>query len=1114
MKPIFALVVLTCLALPGAAQAGDGVVRIDDFEGEGNIAGTSWFAGCDKNNLGTTLAPDPFVPETGGAPASPKKFARIHGHFGKSVAPYPWAGLSTDLGTKPVDLSAYKGVSFSVKGKGRGKIIITKDSVKDYADYQFIFTLTQKWTPITVLFDGFTQPSWGKAVPRDFKDAKQIKITPEDNDADYDIGIDDLAFIKDPNGKAPAPFTVAASVPQVSLKELLAKNIAYSTIPLGAEAKWSFKDDVEGDGKGGWTDQGTNSLYDFPTGRRVLEGVPFDIAADPKRQTIVLRGQNKAVFPTSAEVPVKKKGKAVYFLHGAAWAAPVVATYTVVYSDGQEEQIPIRNGVEIFDWWTPGNSKVARPGWTGKNPVHAPVGLTLLAWQNPRPDVEIAKVKLETTGKDSFLMLAGITVAAEGPYLARPNYKTYKTEGWFAYEGFDVQKRKGTALDMSHLLDAPAGKHGFVQKPNGESFTFEDGSEARFFGLDVVAASNFPTHGEADQMADLMAEMGVNITRHHHMDADWADRNVWGKKDNTLALDAESMDRFDYLVAALQKRGIYQYLDLLVHRHPFDKDGIDDAKEIGNGYKLYASWVPRLIQLQKLYVKLLLTHKNPYTGKAYGDDPGVAMQEVINEDSLFYRGADAEWTIKGQRYNDMWNGQYNAWLSKNIGDRAKLEARWAPGPNESAKKGLQPSEDPKAGTVFCIDSWLNDSYKQYTRQRVLDTYYYYYAIEAWYYGEMASYVRQFRKKGLVTGSNHWANNPIDNYVNARTDYLDRHEYWAIPSGGYGFGPSVSFDPTSMTKSAKGGLFGMLTARRVKGSPMIVTEWQDSAPNDFHHEGLLYMAAACDFQNWSAVEFQFGTADGKPAVINDPFDSTAPSMLAAWPMASMIFHRKDVKASTETAYYPLSDAEVFSPETQVKLPEGLPFVARSGLEFTGQAKSQSVSALVEKYVKGKTATSTTGELKADWDQGYFRIDTPRTQGFTGFSKGHPQSFSNLQVTLDNDYGMVVASSLDTKPIAETSKLLISAVGNAVNKGMELEPGGDRVRVIGEMPVLVEPMVGTVSLKGLTGNLAKAEVWALNPSGTRTTKVPSQGGQGTLSFKISGQHKAMHYEIVRP
>jgi len=372
----------------------------------------------------------------------------------------------------------------------------------------------------------------------------------------------------------------------------------------------------------------------------------------------------------------------------------------------------------------------------------------------------------------------------------------------------------------------------------------------------------------------------------------------------------------------------------------------------------------------------------------------------------------------------------------------------------------------------------------------------------------------FRKKGLVTGSKPLATAPIDNYVNARTDYLDRHEYWAIPSGGFGFGPTVSFDPTSMTKSTKGGLFGMLTARRVKGSPMIVTEWQDSAPNDFHHEGLLYMAAACDFQNWSAVEFQFGTADGKPAVINDPFDSTAPSMLAAWPMAAMIFHRKDVKASTETAYYPALRRGCVQSRDAGKAPRRACVRGPLGHGVHRANEEPTFSSLVEKYVKGKTATSTTGELKADWDQGYFRVDTPRTQGFTGFAKGRAQSFSNLQVTLDNDYGMVIASSLEAKPIAEASKLLISAVGNAVNKGMELEPGGDRVRVIGEMPVLVEPMVGTVMLKGLTGNLAKAEVWALNPSGARVTKVVSQGGQGTLSFKMSGQHKAMHYEVVRP
>src|SRR5262249_39126092 len=156
----------------------------------------------------------------------------------------------------------------------------------------------------------------------------------------------------------------------------LTKKINYNTIPLGPDAKWAFKDDVEGDGKGGWSDQGRNSLYDVPTGKRIFEGIPFNLEANPKKQAIVLRGQNKPAFSTTAEIPVNAKGKAVYFLHAAGWAGGICGTYTVEYSDGKKEEIKVRNNIEVFDWWTPGFSKVARTGWSGKNPVHAPTGLT------------------------------------------------------------------------------------------------------------------------------------------------------------------------------------------------------------------------------------------------------------------------------------------------------------------------------------------------------------------------------------------------------------------------------------------------------------------------------------------------------------------------------------------------------------------------------------------------------------------------------------------------------------------------------------------------------------------------------------------------------------------
>ena len=73
-------------------------------------------------------------------------------------------------------------------------------------------------------------------------------------------------------------------------------------------------------------------------------------------------------------------------------------------------------------------------------------------------------------------------------------------------------------LDYSHLLDAPAGKHGFV-KTRGGHFYFEDGTRARFLGFNVAARSNTPDHETAEKLAERFASMGVNIIRLHAADA-------------------------------------------------------------------------------------------------------------------------------------------------------------------------------------------------------------------------------------------------------------------------------------------------------------------------------------------------------------------------------------------------------------------------------------------------------------------------------------------------------------------------------------------------------------------------------------------------------------------
>ena len=61
-------------------------------------------------------------------------------------------------------------------------------------------------------------------------------------------------------------------------------------------------------------------------------------------------------------------------------------------------------------------------------------------------------------------------------------------------------------LNYSHLLDAPAGKHGFVETRKGHLY-FEDGTRARFLGFNVAARSNTPDHETADKMAKRMTDI-------------------------------------------------------------------------------------------------------------------------------------------------------------------------------------------------------------------------------------------------------------------------------------------------------------------------------------------------------------------------------------------------------------------------------------------------------------------------------------------------------------------------------------------------------------------------------------------------------------------------------
>ncbi|MFP4382048.1 MAG: hypothetical protein ACLFUS_16220 [Candidatus Sumerlaeia bacterium] len=693
------------------------------------------------------------------------------------------------------------------------------------------------------------------------------------------------------------------------------------------------------------------------------------------------------------------------------------------------------------------------------------------------------------------------------------------TTGWYPYAGIDITSRRGTALDLSHLLDAPAGKHGWLNV-KGEDYVFEDGTVARFWGVNIVASANFPSHDEAERVAELLAQMGVNMTRHHHADADWSEPNFFGNKDNTLELDAEAMDRFDYFIAQLQKRGIYQYFDLLVHRKPMEADGVKAIEDLQQGYKMEGHFAPRLIELQEQFVRQFMNHTNPYTGKRYGNDPCIALLEVINESSLFFRKKEgAAWGFVTDYYQDMWQYRYNRWLREKYGDRETLLEEWKPTDAEAAlgKIGLTDEESPQKGTVKSVEQWSAAYYNPYSKARVLDNYRFYYDLEMEYLSRIARVVRETGCKSPITGSNHWTRFPIDLFLNAQFDYIDRHAYWSHPSGGYGYSPGVKFTNQPMVYDRKGGIIHELAERRVRNLPFICTEWQTSAPNTYRQEGMLFMSAYCAFQNWHSTQFAFSHRREMDfnGLLTSNFDVyNQPGWMAAWPMSALIFHRRDVAEASREVFDPMTVEEVFDPATKLRLPAGLALVAKTGLEFTSSIQREpDLQAVVQEHTQGDILASAKGQLRANSSEGWFEVNTPRSQGFTGFGMGNTRKLENVEATIDNVYALVMVSSLEEKPIAESRRLLITTVGNSINTGMKYGENMQTIEAIGEEPVLVEPIHGKIVLHNLKGDLSNAKVHILNASGMRMDEAEYALDGNRMSIPLKAEYQSMHYEIVR-
>ncbi len=155
-------------------------------------------------------------------------------------------------------------------------------------------------------------------------------------------------------------------------------------------------------------------------------------------------------------------------------------------------------------------------------------------------------------------------------------------------------------------------------------------------------ACRYPTRRRISGACRLHRLRRVQHVRFHHNDIPRRGLGYLQEnpKSNSLVEPGE-MDKLDRFAAELYKRGVYVYLDFADFRPFLPEDGLEDGEAMNQlenkGWKGVFPH-PKIVEAWQRAVTQFLSHVNPYTGRKWGEEPGVGTVEIINENGLFWTG--------------------------------------------------------------------------------------------------------------------------------------------------------------------------------------------------------------------------------------------------------------------------------------------------------------------------------------------------------------------------------------------------------------------------------------------------------------------------------------------
>ena len=609
----------------------------------------------------------------------------------------------------------------------------------------------------------------------------------------------------------------------------------------------------------------------------------------------------------------------------------------------------------------------------------------------------------------------------------------------------------GSALDLSEqgLQDAPAGKHGWLMAVGGH-FEFEGlpGVEQRFYGVNLCFTANYPDHDLADRLVDRFVRCGYNSIRVHHHDGLWAAayaaRAAGGAGAESPSV-VDDIDRLDYLLARCYERGLYVTTDLYVSRPVAWRDiGIDrDGTMDKQLYKTYVGIHDGAFADWCKWAQAFLEHVNPYTGRAYKDEPGMPLISLVNEGRLLMG-----WGAAGKGHDPVIR---EAWREfGGVGETLKVE------------------ESDKNSPFSKFDEWIS--------RRLFE--------------RGSAFVRSLGCRALLTNDNNgrWHGEgegltPLYGYVDSHF-YVDHPQFldepWKLPSR------CGNANPVKMDYPA---IFHRGWSSSASSKPCAITEWNFSGPGRYRGMGGILTGAFAAEQCWDGL-WRFAYSHSNRNLLDGQgnpgyFDCVTDPLIAASDRASVcLYLRHDAGGAASRRADHLARPEAAPP--------------------------------------GNAA------LQLDKERGSMALVTPRTCG--GFAESGridagALSFEICAPTVQTagPPATLWASSLDGKPLAESSRILLTHLTDVQGKGAQYADDSRKILLKWGHGCLIEAGAADVELRlaaaSPAGNLGTTPptVWSLDTAGHRIAEIPSTLRDGALRFRVSTDGPAggrIYYEILRP